>query len=300
MLEYAARYELSWLGVLLLAWLLRFFARDPWHKAFGFALMTWPLWLSMWGFVNSIEVLTNSGSVLRAYSPEALTNIAVRGLMRKTIYVAAGAVLYTKAWTAPSWDELKSRLPAIPMGKWAGTERRSLAAGFLVFPVFLAVSAFLNWLVYASPILANGDESSVWANMTPLHNVAISFQAAFGEELLYRAVLLIGLLRFMPAWAAIAIQAVVFGLAHSSYGTWAHVLVPTAFGLFAGVAVWYTGFWSIVVIHFLIDIYAFGGDTALNAPWFEGFLLLSLAGMAAATVRWLGARLLQYNQRRAA
>lgn len=284
MLPYEARYLLSWLCVALLAWCLRYFARDPWHRAAGFAIMTWPLWLSCWGFVNTIEVVLNPNSVLRAYSEFELTNIAVRGLARKVGYVAAGAIIYTQAWKAPSIAAIRERLPTIPMGRWTRSEGRSAIAGFLVFPAFLLVTIGFNWLLYGIPGLANGNEESVWANMTPLLNVAISFQAGFGEELLYRAVLLVGLMRFLPIWAAVGVQAIVFGIAHGGYGTWAHILLPAAFALFAGTIIWFTGFWSVVVLHVLIDVYAFSGD--VHAHWFHVALQAALVVMAAGSLAY--------------
>lgn len=285
MLEYAARYGLSWLGVILLAWCLRYFARDPWHKAIGFALMTWPLWLSCWGFVNTIEFVLNPNSEFRAYTEFELTNIATRGLARKVGYVAAGAIIYTKAWNAESFGDIKTRLPKIPMGAWTKTEATSAIAGILIFPFLLAVTIGLNWILYQTPALANGNEENVWMNMTVLLNLGISFQAGFGEELLYRAVLLIGLMRFLPIWAAVAIQALIFGIAHGGYGTWAHILLPAGFAVFAGIAVWYTGFWSIVVVHFLIDVYAFSAD--MHNHHFDVVLEAALVVMGAASLAFV-------------
>lgn len=286
-MDYGARYLLAWLGVALLAWCLRYFAKDPWHKSLGYAIMTWPVWLSFWSFFPNIQTVLDTGSVLRPYTEAQLDSIIFRGGTRKLLYPAAGLVIYTQAWKAGSWREWMQKIPHIPMGCWTKTEAQSAKAGLIMFPVFLAVSAGINWLVYQAPLLATGDESSVWANMTPLRNIGISLQAAIGEEILYRAVLLVGLLRFFHPWAAITIQGVIFGIAHSGYGTIAHILVPLAFGLFSGWIVFYTGFWSAVILHFLIDVYAFGADTARNAPWFEGVLLIGIAIMSAITLSFV-------------
>jgi membrane protease YdiL (CAAX protease family) len=60
------------------------------------------------------------------------------------------------------------------------------------------------------------------------------------------------------------VQAVIFGLAHASYGTVIQIVAPFLLGLLFGVVAKRQGLWAAIVAHFLVDMVALGA--ALLAP----------------------------------
>jgi uncharacterized protein len=76
--------------------------------------------------------------------------------------------------------------------------------------------------------------------------LAVSLAAAFGEEILFRGVLQ----RWLGVWG----QAVVFGLAHASYGTPLQIILPFVLGVVFGYLV-KRGFrlWVPIAAHFTLD-----------------------------------------------
>ncbi|MBT8098088.1 MAG: CPBP family intramembrane metalloprotease [Gammaproteobacteria bacterium] len=85
------------------------------------------------------------------------------------------------------------------------------------------------------------------------HFAALSVTAGIVEETLYRGFVIWYLLQFMPAWAAVAVSAIAFGLGHSYQGT-GGVLRVTAVGLVAGALYLLTGsIWVPIVGHILLD-----------------------------------------------
>lgn len=286
-LRYEHRLLLSWACATFLALLLR--ARgSAWHRAAGVALMTVPLWLTAWNFLNSFQVLADPDSRLPTYSRATLSAIWSRSVLVDVGYVLAGLLLWSsggrwrEVWTSgPRRLAAGVRDAGLPMGRGEG---RSVLAGLVVFPVFLAFTFVANDLIYGQSALVNGDESSVWAAMTPYHALLLSLAAGFGEEILYRGLLQGGLRKAMPAWAAIGVQAVVFAFAHAGYGTFAHVLLPLLFGLVAGVAAHRFGLWTAIVLHVLVNLFAFAGDAVDEFPWLETLLLAFLTVNAVVSI----------------
>lgn len=261
------------------------------HQALGLGLMTVPLWDLLWGVLASFGPLVQGGLVLRPYSRYQLSGLYSAKLLADLGYLGAGFLLWSAATPRDvlprSTREVARRLAdaGLPMGRLAGprglSEGRSILLGLALLPPLLAASAWLNRLLYGVPELNQSDETSVFANMTAYHAALISLAAGFGEELVYRGLLLGWLSRRMPMAAAVAVQAVAFGFAHSGYGTWAHVLLPTLFGLAAGLLAWGFGLWAPIVLHVLVDIYAFGVSAAANEPWaWDALRLLFLANLA--------------------
>ncbi len=289
-LDYSTRLLLSWGSALALGLSLRAFGKQPWHQALGIGIMTVPMWSTVWNYVNSIQFLADPGSTLPTYSTWILSGIWSRGILTDLGYVGAGFILWARGeswsrlWSTRVMD-LAAQLRDAGLPLWR-SEGRSIAVAFLAFPLFLAGTWLINALVYAQPALVTGDESSVWDDMTPYHTVWISLAAGFGEELVYRGVLLVLLLRIMPAWAAVGIQALVFGFGHAGYGTLAHVIVPTLFGIFAGVVALRFGLWSAIVFHVLIDIMALGIHAMPAFPWFGTLLTIFLVANSLATFGW--------------
>jgi membrane protease YdiL (CAAX protease family) len=306
-LDYPTRLLLSWSSAALLGAVL-WATKRPWHRAAGVAIMTVPLWLVGWNYVNSIQFLADPGSVLPTYSTRTLRNLYTRSILVNVGYVTAGFLLWASGGTWRGFWELTPqriaravREAGVPLGR--GSEARSVLAGVLAFPVLLFASIAAAWFLYNQPALVQGDETSVWLRMTAFHMLLISLAAGFGEELVYRGVLMVALARFMPPWAAILVQALVFGFAHAGYGTIAHVILPTLFGLLAGVIAYRWGLWAAIVLHVLVDIYAFGIHAIGNDAWLEpilaGFLALNVAATVAFAVWWAVQRMAAWRRQAA-
>lgn len=283
-LAYSPFWLAVWTSSALTATAYGLGARPGLRKAVGMGLMLVLLWIAAWGFLNNIPALTSGDSFLPARSTYRLSSTYIRSILIDVGYLGVGFVLW--AGLPESLRDAAARLRSAGF-RVARSERWDARAGWLVFPVFLAVTAAINYLVYSqTPQLVNGDESQVWRNMTPYHAVMISAAAAFTEELVYRVLglaVFAWLLRRIGAsergalWGGVVLQALLFAAAHGGYGTWAHVLLPLLFGLFTGVLVLFFGVWSAVVIHFLIDLYAFGNYAIPDFPWLEPVLWTLLA-----------------------
>lgn len=295
-LRYSEYWLLVW-GTALLAgclhWLLarpdrRFGAGHGAARSAGMALMSVPAWMALWSFVDSVSVLVDGGSVLRPISERGLTRIYAYGIVRDVGYLGVGFLLWTLHRGLPTGlRDLAARLrdEGFPMGR-SGREGASVLHGYALFPLLLVATVGFNVLLSGFEALQNGDESRVWDNLTVYHVVMISLAAGFTEELVYRVLLLVALQRLLlrlgagptPAlFGAVAVQAVVFGLAHSGYGTWSHVLLPAAFGVVAGLVAVRFGLWAAVLLHVLVDVYALGAQVFSEAPWFQLLLAWGLA-----------------------
>ncbi|MGB1585910.1 MAG: type II CAAX prenyl endopeptidase Rce1 family protein [Thermoplasmatota archaeon] len=292
------RHRLSiWAAALGAATAWMWLADRPWNRALGIALMTVPLWQPVFGFLNSIPDLVASDSVRQPLSRERLSNQYIFGLTSDLGYIGVGFLIWLGR-VPPSFAQLARAMVAA--GVPARREGRSAWHGFLLLPPLLLGSILLNGALRSSAALNNGDEASIWDLMTPYHDIMISLTAGFTEELIYRAVgiaIIAGLLTELGASkrgalaGAVIVQAIIFGAAHGGYGTWAHVLLPLAFGLFAGIVYLWLGIWSVVVVHVLVDVYAFAGYTSDGWPWFVTaltFLLLANTLITAGwSLRWL-------------
>ena len=257
-------------------------------RSAGLALMVVPLWMALWSFVDSISVLVDSGSVLRPISERGLSRIYSYSVARDVGYLGVGFLLWTLHQGLPaSLRDLAARLrdEGFPMGR-SGREGTSLLHGYALFPVLLLITVGFNVLLSGAEALQNGDESRVWDTLTLSHVVMISLAAGFTEELVYRVLLLLVLQRLLlrlgagpaPAlWGAVGLQAVAFGLAHSGYGTWSHVLLPAGFGLVAGLVAVRFGLWAAVLLHVLVDVYALGAELFSEVPALATVLAWGLA-----------------------
>jgi hypothetical protein len=279
--------------------------RDGWRAA-GLGIMSVPLWIAVWGFVNSIPRLADPQSFIPARSRYDLSTNYMRSLLIDLGYLGTGFL----AWTARDGIPASARGLAVRLhDAVAVTVRRrgeasGAAAGWVWFPVVLGVTIALDFVVRnQTPQLINGDESQVWKNMTLYHAGLVSAAAAVTEELVYRALLLTLAVRALaraglPASAAAAggvvAQAVLFGLAHGGYGTIIHVLGPFLFGIVAGAATLRYGIWSAIALHFLIDFYIFATYAVPSMPWLAVALWILLLANVATTVlvagRWVARR----------
>lgn len=281
-------------------------AHRPWHQAVGIGVMTVPVWDTLWGIIESFGPLLEGGFVLRPYTRHQLSGLYAYKFLADLGYLGLGFLLYASGGTWRGfWDLTPQALArkladaGLPLGRWLGGrgEGASSFAGLLLFPVLLVLTVGANLLLGGIDALRQSDESSLFANMTPYHALAISLAAGFGEELVYRGLIQTGLSRRLPMAVAIVVQAVFFGLAHSGYGTWIHVLMPTLFGLVAGLVAYAFGIWAAIVLHVLVDVVAFGVEAIPNAAWVEPVLGTFLLANVLLTVVWSIAMLVSRLQR---
>lgn len=252
----------------------------PLHRALGVGLMTVPVWETMWGILDSLVELRQGGFVFRAFTRHELSSLYLYKLLEDLGYLTLGFLVYASDGRLATLLQLGPRTLArklaqagLPSG--GRSEGSSAMLGLLAFPVLLLSTIVVNLLLSQAEELSQSDESSIYDNMTVFHAVMISLAAAFTEELVYRGVLMVGLWRALPgSWPgmlrmglAVLLQAVVFGFAHGGYGTWSHIIIAGLFGLVSGVVAWRFGLWAALVLHFLVDLVAFGADASSNVPW---------------------------------
>lgn len=299
-------YAVPWLLGLAAAGAARATGR-PWHQAAGIGVMTVPLWDTLWGILESFGPLLEGGRVLRPFTRHQLSGLYTYKFLADLGYLGVGFLLYASGGVRHLLRQTPQTLAAalvragLPMGRWTGhAEGSSAFAGLLLFPLLLGATVLTNLWLGGIDALRQSDESSLFANMTPYHAITISLAAGFGEELVYRGLLQTGLSRRMPMAVAILVQALVFGFAHSGYGTWIHVLMPTLFGLFAGLVAWRFGLWAAIVLHVLVDVVAFGVEASANAAWVLPALSWFLWANAVLSVVWGLVLAVRWGRRRLA
>jgi membrane protease YdiL (CAAX protease family) len=80
----------------------------------------------------------------------------------------------------------------------------------------------------------------------------VSVLAGVGEELLFRGVIQDGLAGLLPAWIALVLASILFGLAHAV--TLAYFVIATVIGLYLGALYWMTdNLFVPVVTHAVYD-----------------------------------------------
>lgn len=306
-----AFYAVPWAIALLVAALTA--PRRGIVRALGLGLMTVPLWDTLLGIIDSFGPLLQGGVTLLPFSTYQLSGLYSYKLLGDLGYLAVGFLLF--AGGPRFWDEtpqtLARKLAALgfPMGQ--RSEGRSAFIGLLGFPLLLLGTQLVVQGTASLQSLRQSDESSVWANMTVYHAIVVSLAAAFSEELLFRGLLQTGAARLLapradpvqgtPGWAvgiAIAVQAIVFGFAHSGYATWIHVLLPTLFGLVSGIVAWRFGIWAGIVLHVVVDVFAFLAEMTQRVPvvstvlvsLFTANLVLSVGWSIAWLVRRFGSK----------
>lgn len=208
------------------------------------------------------------GALLLLGTITAVSLLVLRSYERVLPAVAFLAVLAALPLVAHQTPRtLARRLSEVGLSMGRRAEGPSALLGLVLFPVLLVSTVAVNVFLNGFDQLSQSDESSIFDNMTVFHAVMVSLAAAFTEELVYRGVVMVGLSRRMPMLSAIVLQAVFFGFAHSGYGTWIHIILPTLFGLVAGLVAWRFGIWAAIVLHVMVDLFAFGADASSNVPW---------------------------------
>ncbi|MEA3190203.1 MAG: Type prenyl endopeptidase Rce1-like [Thermoplasmata archaeon] len=279
--------------VLGLAVALAHFAvrRNGWQAA-GVGLMTVPAWQTLLAVLPDLALpFVGSPVPFRPLDTQQQSSRYIVPALRVLGPLGAGFLLWARGRDPGLWRHLSARRLAghlratgVPLG--AG-EAPSARLGLAAFPVLALANLALLWLTAG---LSNSDESRLDANITLYHVLMISAVAAVGEELLYRGLVQTGLwhaLKRIHAGGAMAVaitlQAALFGFAHAGYQNLQHFLFAALFGLLSGVVAWRFGLWAAIMLHFLIDLYAFGLGLDELRP-FLGALLLGLAGFTALAV----------------
>jgi membrane protease YdiL (CAAX protease family) len=278
-------------GLLVQVVLVRRGRRNGW-VAVGIALLSVPAWTAILatlpdivrtfcaqGDLNQVIV---PGQVAPPTSRYDLSGQYVASLLSNLGYLGAGAILLWRGkdpggWRHPTTQRFASSLRGLlPMGMG---EARSFVLGAALFPLLALANVALGLLTSGSSV-RTGDDSHVFDNITALQVVLLALAAGVGEELVYRGVLQQGTKRLVPGprWLGLAIgvavQAVVFAYAHVGYQNLQHLLFAFLFGLLMGLVVEALGIWTTIVLHVLIDFYAF--VLSANAP---GALLVWLANL---------------------
>lgn len=251
-------------------------ARFSWRQALGVGLVAWPLARlavnvgASWASLGVYEV-----------QPAIPAEVLWRGVGR-TLWHNVAIPLTGLLLVAGDARRALRFARVVPRETWA----RDGANGLALVPIVAGgyVLALAALLAGFADRLLDGDESQVFANMTPLLAVALSLAAGVAEEFLYRGVLLSLLARLVPLPAAVALQALAFGFAHAGYGTWAHVAGPAVFGLFMAWVVLRLGLLPAVILHAAINVVFFAIDMGPRMPaayaMIAALLVASLAALA--------------------
>ena len=154
-----------------------------------------------------------------------------------------------------------SIIEKLPLLLWADKKRGFVFYLFSLLSILLIVlvgSIMISLLIKHFGLSVNSKiAQSLLSYSTALKMLAIVTAAAV-EELIFRGYLISRLQLFSKSnvWP-IALSSVIFGLAHTGYGTIINVIIPVFIGLvFASYYHKYRNIKVLIVCHFLIDFYA--------------------------------------------
>ncbi|KCZ94043.1 CPBP family intramembrane glutamic endopeptidase [Hyphomonas johnsonii] len=166
--------------------------------------------------------------------------------------VMAGSVLGTWFVLGRDWTPLGFTPLNLSGHFWIG----SLIAGALL------MGMVLNFL--GGMVSGKGDAARIkaYAKLAPFlpktgrqhrWGMALSVSAGIAEEIAYRGFVMWLLAFFMPVYAVIAVQAIIFGLAHAYQG-WGGAVGTAILGAVIGVVYWATGSLFLpIMLHMLVD-----------------------------------------------
>lgn len=276
---------------------------NPWAAA-GVGLMSVPAWAVLVATLpdlartfcaeGNLNLVIPPGQVVPAESRYDLSGHYVAGILGQLGYVGAGAILLWRGrdpqWRTPSVARIAASLRGlVPMGRGEGW---SLGWGLALFPL-LALANLLLLSLTAGSSVRTGDDSRVFDNITALQVVMLALAAGVGEELTYRGVMQQGIKRLLPGpvglGAAVAAQAIVFAYAHAGYANLEHLLFAFLFALAAAAVAEGLGLWAAIVLHVLVDFYAFllsMAEPPLALTWLAN--ALGLAALAALGMKLIG------------
>ncbi|HWH09075.1 MAG TPA: CPBP family intramembrane glutamic endopeptidase [Candidatus Thermoplasmatota archaeon] len=249
-----------------------------WVRCVGLGLLLSPFVRMGLGIYLSIDALFTY-EVLQPVAREALWLSVQTRLVNYLVLPGVGLLLMRDAVPLLGRGRLRDALQAhglAPRRSWRRDAMRGLALFFAIAVAYLGAYA-LSRLVPS--LVAGGDESAYWRNVTLPLIVLLSATAGLTEEFLFRGVLLRGLARVMPWWPAALVQAVLFGLIHAGYGTWTHVLAPAVFGLGMAWVARVLGVVPAALLHAQVNVLFFSIDVAPAYVAAQG--LPGLAGLGA-------------------
>lgn len=178
------------------------------------------------------------------------------GLYRQTMWVEWTALtVLACAWflTGRSFAELGFTKPT-GVGFWVGAGLVALVSAYLIFVWWQTRSM--------SPEEKAEHKESLGALRHFLPHgerefssfIRVSITAGIVEEVIYRGFVLWYLLLVMPAWAAVVVSSVVFGLGHSYQGRKGMVRVTLVGAVFAVLYLLTGSIWVPVAGHILLDV----------------------------------------------
>jgi membrane protease YdiL (CAAX protease family) len=270
---------LAWLG----AWAVRPRRPDwPWTRHAGLALVLYPFLRMAVGAIIAAPLVVQP-TVARAIPRAQLWSTATEPLLDKVLLPGLGVLLATgnlpglQRPLGRAREALADAWRRAGLGPLETTREGTLAGLALFFPVAAAFGLALAFRsTPVGQLLVTGDESQVFVEVTVPLALALSIGPPLAEELLFRGLLLGQLVRRVGVAAGIAGQAVFFGLIHAGYGTLAHVVAPTAFGLALGWVALRVGLGAAVALHAEANLLFFAAELAAD-PAAVALLLVPVA-----------------------
>lgn len=229
----------------------------------GLFVLTAPLFLLLFIGVSAIENLFSSPSI----APVPSSDLASKALFHVSLYLLlplAGLLLVL----GPN-GSLRAATRSLFGGE---PDRGRVLAGLAsagTLSLTLTGLLWLGWTVLPSEgaggLFAADGARVFFSNTTPAVALMLAGAAAVAEESLFRGILLTHLRRTTGLHAAVAIQALAFGLIHAGYGSVAHVAAATAFGAMMGYLVTRHGLVPAMVVHFLVNVVILASWSASGA-----------------------------------
>lgn len=234
-----------------------------------------------------VAPLVGQPTTLRPLTPEQLARIPWN-IVEDNLVVPLAGIGVTAALGArrAAWSFLA------PFRRRAGAWSPELAIGVAALPVIVAAEAIaLAALQGPASFLQTADESALFANATLVNVALLSLVPAFAEELYYRNLLQGSLELAWPgprgAWFALGLQAVLFGIAHASFTSLAHILGPLVFGLGMGLLRTTCGLGACMVGHAGVNLFFFSLDPGAGSTLLLGLVLgLALVGLVVLAALW--------------
>lgn len=198
----------------------------------------------------------SGGAVTTSAKPLPPTLDAIGGVVAFIVSALLEAIFLI----APLLIIFSRRLPAASLRerlRWLGFRATPLLPAIVVVVVGLVIGLggsllYTQAIAYFHlPLQTNSDTLLQEGKSAPLTTVGILAGAAlvapFCEEVFFRGLVFVGLLKRMPLWSAVALSAIIFGVAHADLGS---LLPLVIIGCALAWARWRTdSLWPGIVIH---------------------------------------------------
>ncbi len=204
------------------------------------------VFVPVWGWFDHRSFLRReSVADTDVLSAEYMKTMALHG-------VIAASVLVTWFVLGRDWAALGFRDPNL-----AGNFRIGslIAAALLIGMVLNLLGGLVSGKGDPARLKAYGQLAPFLPKTPRQHRwgMALSVSAGVAEEIAYRGFVMWMLAFFMPVYAVIAVQAVVFGLAHAYQG-WGGAVGTAILGAVIGLVYWATGSLFLpILLHVLVD-----------------------------------------------